>query len=140
MRKMLNAGLAAAWSPREYSTQLSAPAPLPVLDLVHLSRQTCGDSALELELLTTFEQQAGLILARLNEGKSAALDFKADLAHTLKGSARAIGALAVAQTAEDYEIALRKTAPNAVIERLQSALFDEVATVCSVIAGLISDH
>ena len=35
------------------------------IDLVHLSRQSLGDRALEIELLTLFERQAEQIAARL---------------------------------------------------------------------------
>lgn len=136
MPNFLRSGLAMVLAPSE----LAAPAPMPVLDLVHLSRQTLGDTELECELLSSFEQQAGLILGRLNAGKSTALGLMADLAHTLKGSARAIGALGVAQKAGDYETALRNGASNDVLERMKYELFGEVAKACEVISGLLADR
>ncbi len=79
------------------------------IDLVHLARQTMGDRALEVELLALFDRQAGQIVAKLAaaEANSAeavpAGNWRADLAHKLKGSARAIGAHAVAAAADNYE-------------------------------------
>lgn len=65
---------------------------------------TLGDASLEREVLAMFSSQAaGLI------GKLAALPADAAaLAHTLKGSARAIGAFAVADAASDLEVALQQ--------------------------------
>jgi HPt (histidine-containing phosphotransfer) domain-containing protein len=71
------------------------------IDLVHLARQTMGDRALEKELLALFERQAGQIADKLQRAESGAAT--ADLAHKLKGSARAVGAGAVAAAAEHYE-------------------------------------
>lgn len=80
----------------------------PVLDLVHLSRQTLGDVALETELLALFESQARQFAKRL-AGPSHPGDekWRAELAHKLKGSARAVGAFRVAQAAENYEQAVK---------------------------------
>src|SRR5688500_14857316 len=61
-----------------------------VLDLDHLSRQTVGDRALEGELLALFEAQCARLRPLLAAGRSPG--ERADAAHTLKGSARAIGA------------------------------------------------
>lgn len=79
-----------------------------VLDLVHLSRQTLGDVALETELLALFESQARQFAKRL-AGPSHPGDekWRAELAHTLKGSARAVGAFKAAQAAENYEYAVK---------------------------------
>jgi HPt (histidine-containing phosphotransfer) domain-containing protein len=78
------------------------------IDTAHLDRMTLGDSGLEREVLAMFSAQAlGLV------GKLAALAAEAgyskimELAHQLKGSARAIGAFAVAEAAEDLETAAR---------------------------------
>lgn len=78
------------------------------IDLVHLSRQTFGDHDLERELLALFDAQAAQCAerlrgpARLGDG-----DWRIGLAHTIKGSARAVGAFEVGQAAEAYEQALR---------------------------------
>ena len=79
----------------------------PVLDLDHLERMTLGERELEREVLMLFAQQSADLLARLEklprEGAS--------LAHTLKGSARGIGAFAVADAADDLERRLRQGLP-----------------------------
>jgi HPt (histidine-containing phosphotransfer) domain-containing protein len=74
------------------------------IDIEHLQRMTLADASLEREVLAMFSAQAaGLI------GKLAALPPDAAvLAHTLKGSARAIGAFAVADAASDLEAALQQ--------------------------------
>jgi len=74
------------------------------VDLVHLARQTMGDRELEVELLALFDRQAAQIAEKLGALDSDGVKgWRADLAHKLKGSARAIGAHAVAAAAENYE-------------------------------------
>ena len=74
------------------------------IDLVHLSRQTLGDRDLEVELLGLFERQAGQIMQQIEQmAASGDRRLRHDLAHTLKGSARAVGAVAVAAAAQTYE-------------------------------------
>ena len=73
------------------------------IDLIHLRRMTLGDSALEREVLTMFLTQADRLL-----GELAALPSDAGaMAHTLKGSARAVGAFGVADQASALENAIR---------------------------------
>lgn len=72
------------------------------IDLVHLARQTLGDRDLEREILNLFTVQARALLVRI--GTAETLQERGDLAHTLKGSARAVGAWAVADAAELSEI------------------------------------
>lgn len=73
-----------------------------LIDLDHLSRITLGDAGLEREVLAMFAAQSAKLLDALAmlPAESAAL------AHTLKGSARAIGASAVAEAAAGLEAAL----------------------------------
>jgi len=78
-----------------------APDDRPI-DLVHLARTTLGDRALEREVLQLFDRQSTLLIARM---RSAAPAGVATLAHTLKGSARGIGAWRVARAAEALELA-----------------------------------
>jgi HPt (histidine-containing phosphotransfer) domain-containing protein len=85
------------------------PSPLPAasacpVDLDHLRRMTLGDQALEREVLGMFLKQSGRVLDQLAEMSSEA----SALAHTLKGSARAIGAFRVADSAAAVEDAVRK--------------------------------
>jgi HPt (histidine-containing phosphotransfer) domain-containing protein len=73
------------------------------IDLGHLKRMTSGDPRLTREVLVLFASQtAGLV-----EALAADLAGGATLAHTLKGSARAIGAFAVAEAAEAFEAAMQ---------------------------------
>lgn len=74
------------------------------IDLVHLSKQTFGERDLESELLRLFDRQSRQIVARLTDGPVSEARWRADLAHTLKGSARAVGAFNVAAAAEAYEL------------------------------------
>jgi HPt (histidine-containing phosphotransfer) domain-containing protein len=99
----------------------------PLIDLVHLSRQTLGDVALENELLRLFVVQAQQYAAWLEAACAPGEALKrADLTHRLKGSARAVGAFPLAQAAELYEEALRAGAKDTTAEarRLAAALED----------------
>ena len=72
------------------------------IDFEHLSRMTLGDPALECEVLTMFVAQSARLLDKL-----AGLPADAGgITHTLKGSARAIGAFAVAEAASRLEAVL----------------------------------
>lgn len=73
------------------------------IDSAHLDRMTLGDAALTREVLAMFSAQAVDLIGRLDLLPS---DAPA-LAHTLKGSARAIGAFHVADAAEALEAAIR---------------------------------
>ena len=75
------------------------------IDFVHLSRQSGGDEALEAELLALFADQCGKQLSRIIDTSHEAAQRR-DAAHTLKGAARAIGAWAVADAADEIEAAL----------------------------------
>ena len=78
------------------------------IDLVHLSHQSLGDRALERELLMLFNRQAQQIVELLHASvaeKDCKTKTMFNLAHTLKGSALAIGARRVAKAAEALEAA-----------------------------------
>jgi HPt (histidine-containing phosphotransfer) domain-containing protein len=77
-----------------------APDDRPI-DLVHLARTTMGDRSLEREVLALFDRQATILIARMEKATPAGV---ATLAHTLKGSARGIGAWRVARAAETLEL------------------------------------
>jgi HPt (histidine-containing phosphotransfer) domain-containing protein len=73
------------------------------IDTEHLARMTLGDASLEQEVLAMFSAQAVSLIGALT-----ALPADAGaLAHRLKGSARAIGAFAVADAAESLEALIR---------------------------------
>ena len=72
------------------------------LDFEHLERMTLGDAGLEHEVLAMFAAQSAKLIGTL-------ANLPADagaLAHTLKGSARAIGAFGVADAAARLEAVL----------------------------------
>ena len=71
------------------------------VDLVHLSRYTLGERALEREVLELFCSQSLVYLERLRAAQSDQ-DWK-DAAHSLKGSASAIGAWRTAEAARRAE-------------------------------------
>jgi HPt (histidine-containing phosphotransfer) domain-containing protein len=81
----------------------------PPLDFDHLSRMTLGDRNLEREVLQLFSQQTGMLAERLH-GASAAV--AASCAHTLKGSARGIGAWPLARAAEQVERVVKDGDPD----------------------------
>jgi hypothetical protein len=85
--------------PIEYSTDYPGEYPI---DLPHLFRMTLGDHALEREVLALFDRQVGMLIARMDTVDPSGV---AALAHTLKGSARGVGAWPVARAAEAVEAA-----------------------------------
>ena len=93
-----------AWMPSPPLVPDYAP-----IDEAHLDSMTLGDTRLQREVLTMFAAQSEDLVARLAGWPADA----AALAHTLKGSARAIGATAVAEAAAEFEDALRRGEPAA---------------------------
>jgi len=71
-----------------------------VIDANHLERMTLGDRRLEREVLELFVRQTTIMLNRIVGAQPA---LAAAAAHTLKGSARGIGAWRVARAAELLE-------------------------------------
>lgn len=63
------------------------------IDMAHLTRQTMGDRALEQEVLHLFVRQAQSAASTISK---ATPQERLRLAHTLKGSARSVGAFALA--------------------------------------------
>jgi HPt (histidine-containing phosphotransfer) domain-containing protein len=100
------------------------------IDIEHLKRMTLGDAGLEREVLAMFAGQAvGLI-----EALAALPADAAELAHTLNGSARAIGAFQVAEAAEALEAAMRDGGePSAALAALRHA----TAQACCAIDAML---
>jgi HPt (histidine-containing phosphotransfer) domain-containing protein len=73
-----------------------------IFDREHLHQYTNGDAGLEAELVTLFLGQFTPVRAQL-DAASTAQDWKF-AAHSLKGSARSIGAPVIATLAEQLEI------------------------------------
>lgn len=117
---------------------VSAPPLVPdgaPIDRRHLTQMTLGEQSLEREVLQLFDRQAEMLIGRMRGVEGA---VAAALAHTLKGSARGIGAWRVAEAAEAVEIAASgpKPALAAGIQRLDGA----VAEARLEIAGLLLAH
>jgi len=76
------------------------------IDLDHLNRYTGGNRGLNEEILKLFEDQCAATLARLEElAKEDGAGGKSwhELAHTLKGAARGVGAFGLADLAAEAE-------------------------------------
>jgi HPt (histidine-containing phosphotransfer) domain-containing protein len=100
------------------------------IDIAHLTRMTLGDAGVEREVLAMFAGQAVRLIGALAALPSDA----AELAHTLNGSARAIGAFQVADAAEAFVAALRDVGePSAAL----AALGQAIAQACSAIDAML---
>lgn len=102
---------------------------LDAIDEDHLERMTLGDRSLEREVLEIFARQAALMLRRIAGAEPA---LAAAAAHTLKGSARGIGAWRVALAAERLEEAAGEAgakALTAAIAELEAASAEARAAI-----------
>ncbi len=98
------------------------PSELPVLDFNHLSRYTLGDRALEQEVLGLFAEQLPALVGAL--GAAADNDdheawFQSS--HALKGSAKAVGAMELAERAARAE-QLAGTRPKSTVVEIERAI------------------
>jgi HPt (histidine-containing phosphotransfer) domain-containing protein len=82
------------WDPGEVESPPLVPE--PPIDRAHLDRMTLGDQRLEAEVLELFARQARMLLDRMPQADRAGV---AALAHTINGSARAIGAWPISRAA-----------------------------------------
>lgn len=73
----------------------------PAIDLEHLARYSGGDAALEEEVFSLFRQQVELWVRLLEPNTD--MESWAAAAHSLKGSARSIGAHQLASACETAE-------------------------------------
>jgi HPt (histidine-containing phosphotransfer) domain-containing protein len=106
------------------------------IDSAHLARMTLGDASLEREVLAMFSGQAVGLIDRL----ATTLPSDAEpsealaLAHTLKGSARAIGAFRVADAAEGLEAAIRHgDDPAQALARLKDAVAEARTAIDTIL-------
>ena len=100
------------------------------IDFEHLQRMTLGDAGLEQEVLAMFSAQA----ARLVDTLAAMPADAGALAHTLKGSARAIGAFAVADAAARLEAAIASGSdPSDALAELGEAVAEARAAIEAVL-------
>jgi HPt (histidine-containing phosphotransfer) domain-containing protein len=115
----------------------SAPPLAPneqAIDLDHLSRMTQGERNLEREVLQLFDRQATMLTVRMREAPPAVI---AASAHTLKGSARGIGAWRVATAAEAVELSADNDAKLENAVRILGASVNEAK---AAIAELLRAH
>lgn len=96
------------------------------IDFAHLERQTFGDRGLETELLSLFVGQAAAIRGRLRGANG---EERQRLAHTLKGSARSVGAFALGDAAAVLEMAPGNDLHLRAVEARIDDVADYVATI-----------
>ena len=99
--------------------EICGRAPSRPVDLVHLARQTMDDRDLEREVLDLFVQQALSVRDKIADAGD---KDRLMLAHGLKGSARGVGAFAVADCAAEIE---RQPGDARAVKRL-GVLIEEV--------------
>ncbi|MEJ1161675.1 Hpt domain-containing protein [Prosthecomicrobium sp. N25] len=104
------------------------------MDLAHLARLTFGSRDLEREVLRLFLGQSRGLLERIRAAEAADQRFMA--AHTLKGSARGIGAVRVARLAEAAE---RKDLPAGDAARILAELARAVEEANGFIRDVLED-
>ena len=91
---------------------------------------TLGDAGLEREVLAMFSAQTVSLIGRLTTLPADA----GALAHTLKGSARAIGAFAVADAAARFEAVLQKgNDPSASLAGLRDAVAEARTAIDAIL-------
>ena len=100
------------------------------IDRDHLQQMTLGDRSLAREVLSLFDRQAQILIARVPDADAAAA---AALAHTLKGSARGIGAWQVAQAAEMLERAAGSAERGDAVAGLIAAVADARAGIAALL-------
>ncbi len=110
---------------------LSAP-----IDRAHLARYTLGDSGLEREILCLFLEHLPNTIRDL--GAAATVGDWHRAAHTLKGSARAVGAWRLASTAEAAEKIVDIANPaisEAALGRISEAAAETNAYIAKMMAS-----
>ncbi|MGF7005157.1 Hpt domain-containing protein [Aminobacter sp. BE322] len=96
------------------------------IDLDHLGRQSMGDREIEREVLDLFVHHA---LSVRDSLASADLAEKLRLAHALKGSARGVGAFAIADCVAEIESRPDDPAPVQRLSRLIDEARDYIAAI-----------
>ena len=103
------------------------------IDLGHLARMTLGEQQLQSEVLALFDRQAEMLLGHVQRLSP---DLVAALAHTLRGSARGVGAWRVAAAAEQLELAAKDSDAAAFatgLQRLVEALAQARITIRTLV-------
>lgn len=107
------------------------------VDLDHLARQTSGDPQVEREALQLFVVQSRLYLQRLR--MAVGERERLDTAHSLKGSAAAVGAWGVAEFSEQLEQLVSGGSERG-IRNLLGDLEIEIEEICSFVGRLYTEH
>jgi len=124
----------AARNGRPLAADLAPSRSGPIIDLAHLGRMTLGERSLEAEVLALFHRQASMLFARM---RSASPSAAAAFAHTLKGSARGVGAWRVGDAAQAVEAATCSTLPADLaqaVEHLAVAIGEAQAAIEKLLA------
>lgn len=100
------------------------------LDLDHLARQTMNDADLQRDVLRIFEQQMAEKLTALANPQGSVKE----VAHSIKGSARGVGAFEVAALAEALEADGSFNA--ALIDQLRAAVEETMNDIRELITPL----
>ena len=102
------------------------------IDIAHLARMSLGDRKLEREVLRLFDLQMAMLSDRV---RNAAPAIAGAAAHTIKGSARGIGAWRVARTAEQVEqsIATDKDGFRSAVADLSHSIEEARAAVAQLL-------
>jgi HPt (histidine-containing phosphotransfer) domain-containing protein len=102
-----------------------APRTRPI-DFAHLNQQTMGDRAIEQEVLGLFAQQASSLIEQICQ---AGRDERLRLAHSLKGSARSVGAFPIADCLAELE---EDPDDAAILRRLKRLIAEAMEVIASV--------
>lgn len=96
-------------------------APLPI-DMEHLSTYTANDPVVTREVLALFRDQGEVWITALRQ--AADLGAWADTVHTMKGASRGVGALELAELAEEAEAVTEIDSPerHEIFARIEQAL------------------
>jgi HPt (histidine-containing phosphotransfer) domain-containing protein len=100
-------------------------------DAAFLDRVTFGDRKLARELLMLFGAQANTLALAI--GAAAGPKTRREIAHRLKGAARAVGAFGVANAAEEIELAADAEA-EAAIARLNARVAEARMALADLLA------
>jgi len=99
------------------------------IDMAHLERMTLGDESLQHEVLAMFSAQTAELIGWLADLP----DNSAALAHTLKGSARAIGAFGVADAAANLEDAIKSGDTTQALAELNGAVVEARTAIDAIL-------
>jgi HPt (histidine-containing phosphotransfer) domain-containing protein len=106
--------------------EASDPVRVRPIDLQHLSRQTMDDRDIEREVLGLFAEQAQTVRKQIGKAE---IKERLFLAHALKGSARGVGAFAIAECA----CAIENSPTDRLVVKRLVRLIDEA---CDFIASI----